>query len=335
MIMFEKRENMNVRIRNSFDKRIKIMFAVFIFLFVFISFFLTGCGKKKAYNGYYIYGLDATEKKIMYEKCSIPKKGKKDALVKKFLSKMQKEPDDINMKKAIPDDVKVDNFDINSSGELSLYFNAAYGNYTGVAEILRRAAIVKTLSQIKEIRGIQFYVSGQPITDSNMNPIGIMTADSFIDNTGGVSDYKQKTTLNVYFSDNTGKSLVVIPVDITYNATIPLEQLAIEQLISGPYTIEGVSKNNVLPTVPRGTVLNKVTVKENTCYVDFSKEFLNKEDNITDYVAIYSVVNTLVELPSVNKVQFSIDGEQVLKYNQNINFGEAFERNLDLVKESK
>ena len=326
---------MDIRIKNIFNKQIKIIFAAVIFLFVCVSFFLTGCGKKTVYKGYYIYGLDATEKKIMYEKCSIPKKGKKEVLIKKFLSKMQKEPDDINMKKAIPDDVKVDNFDINSSGELSLYFNAAYGNYTGVSEILRRAAIVKTLSQIKGIRGVQFYVSGQPITDSNMSPIGIMTADSFIDNTGGVSDYKQKTTLNIYFADSSGKYLVVIPVDITYNATIPLEQLAIEQLISGPYTIEGVSKNNVLPTVPKGTILNKVTVKENTCYVDFSKEFLNKEDNITDYVAIYSVVNTLVELPSVNKVQFSIDGEQVLKYNQNINFGETFERNLDLVKESR
>lgn len=311
------------------------MFAVSILLFVFISFFLTGCGKKTVYKGYYVYGLDATEKKIMFEKCSISKKEKKEICIKKFISCMQKEPNDINMKKAIPDDVKVDNFDINSSGELSLYFNAAYGNYTGVAEILRRAAIVKTLSQIKGIKGVQFYVSGQPLTDSNMNPIGIMTANSFIDNTGGVDDYKQKTTLNVYFSDNTGKSLVVIPVDITYNATISLEQLAIEQLISGPYTIEGVSKNDVLPTIPKGTVLNKVTVKENTCYVDFSKDFLNKEDNITDYVAIYSVVNTLVELPSVNKVQFSIDGEQVLKYNQNINFGETFERNLDLVKENK
>lgn len=82
---------------------------------------------------------------------------------------------------------------------MSLYFNAAYGNYTGVAEILRRAAIVKTLSQIKGIRGVQFYVSGQPLTDSNMEPIGIMTSNSFIDNTGSIGDYKQKTTLNVYF----------------------------------------------------------------------------------------------------------------------------------------
>ena len=72
-----------------------------------------------------------------------------------------------------------------------------------------------------------------------MKPVGIMTADSFIDNTGGVSDYKQKATLNMHFSDETGNSLVIIPV-ITYDATIPiLNNLAIEQLISGPYTIDG------------------------------------------------------------------------------------------------
>lgn len=326
---------MDINAKKIVFNRHKMVCMAAICAFILVSFFLSGCGKKDEYKGYYIYGLDANEKKIMYEKYPISSKQKREVLVNKFLLKMQKEPDDINMKKAIPDDVKVDSFDINSSGELSLYFNAAYGNYTGVAEILRRASIVKTLSQIKGINGVQFYVSGQPITDLNMNPIGIMTADSFIDNTGGVSDYKQQTTLNIYFADKTGKSLVVVPVDITYNATIPLEQLAIEQLISGPYTIEGVSKDKILPTVPKRTVLNKVTVKENTCYVDLSKEFLNKEDNISDYVAVYSVVNTLVELPSVNKVQFSIDGEQVLKYNENINFGEAFERNLDIVKEKK
>ena len=47
--------------------------------------------------------------------------------------------------------------------------------------------------------------------------------------------------------------------------------------------------------------------------MDFSSEFLNKRKSITADVAIYSVVNTLVELPTVNKVQFSIDGGQVLE----------------------
>ena len=198
-------------------------------------------------------------------------------------------------------------------------------------EILRRAAIVKTLCQIPEITGVQFYIAGQPLTGSNMEAVGVMYADDFIDNTGGETSYKQNATLNMYFADHRGTSLVEVPVEITYDAAIPLEQLAIEQLMKGPYSIDGVNKDTVLSTIPEGTRLNKVTVKENTCYVDFSSEFLNKRKAITADVAIYSVVNTLVELPTVNKVQFSIDGEQVLEYSDTMKFGEPFERNLDLV----
>jgi germination protein M len=158
-----------------------------------------------------------------------------------------------------------------------------------------------------------------------------MTADSFIDNTGGETTYKQKATLNMYFSDSTGRNLVKVPVDITYDATIPLEQLAVEQLIKGPYSIDGVDPDKVEATIPEKTDLNKISVKENICYVDFSDEFLDKRTNISAEATIYSVVNTLVELSNINKVQFSINGEQVLLYNDTIDFGSTFERNLDIV----
>lgn len=194
------------------SKRLSI-YAMCICICAVLIFSLSSCGKKETYKWLLcLRSCGKQEKKVMYEKCNISSEDKTAKSIKKFIRKLQREPDNINMKKAIPDDVKVDNFNISPSGELSLYFNAAYGNYTGVSEILRRAAIVKTLSQVKGIKGIQFYVAGQPITDSNMEPVGIMTADSFIDNTGGVSDYKQKATLNMYFSDETGKSLVIVPV---------------------------------------------------------------------------------------------------------------------------
>lgn len=235
------------------------------------------------------------------------------------------------MKNAVPDDVTIDNYVISEEGSLSIYFNSSYGNYTGVPEILRRAAIVKTLCQVPGVEDVQFYVAGQPLTTSNMEAVGIMTASQFIDNTGGETSYKQNATLNMYFSDYKGTALVEVPVEITYDATIPLEQLAIEQLMKGPYSIEGINKKSVLPTIPAGTRLNNVTIKENTCYVDFSSDFLNKRKSVTSDVAIYSVVNTLVELPAINKVQFSIDGGQVLEYSDSVGFGEPFERNLDLV----
>ncbi len=292
----------------------------------------TGCQKNsdEDYKGYYIFGLDANETKVAYEKYT-PVSKNTEELVEEFLNKMSDKPEDVYMKNAVPDDVTIDNYVISEEGSLSIYFNSSYGNYTGVPEILRRAAIVKTLCQIPGVEDVQFYVAGQPLTTSNMEAVGIMTASQFIDNTGGETSYKQNATLNMYFSDYKGTALVEVPVEITYDATIPLEQLAIEQLMKGPYSIEGINKKSVLPTIPAGTRLNNVTVKENTCYVDFSSDFLNKRKSVTSDVAIYSVVNTLVELPAINKVQFSIDGGQVLEYSDSVGFGEPFERNLDLV----
>ena len=291
-----------------------------------------GCSlhKEKEYTGYYVFYPDAKETKVGYEKYT-PSFRKRDDLVNEFLKRLQSEPKDIGLRKAIPDDVTVDEFMFEDSGQLTLYLSSGYGKLKGVSEILRRAAIVKTLCQIRGVSSVQFYVSGQPLTDSNFDAVGYMTADTFIDNTGGETTYKQKATLNMYFSDKTGNNLVKVPVDITYDATIPLEQLAVEQLIRGPYSIDGTDPDKIKATIPEKTQLNKISVKENTCYVDFSEEFLKKRTNISAEATIYSVVDTLAELSNINKVQFSINGEQVLLYNDTIDFGSAFERNLDIV----
>ena len=317
---------------NSSFRKISLIFVCFITM----TLILTGCKSKKSketYNGYYIFGINATETKVSYEKYK-PKSDSSLRLIDEFIKKMQQEPHDLSMKKAIPDDVKIDDSVLTGSGELSLYLNAAYSNYTGTAEILRRAAIVKTLCQIPDVKAVEFYVAGQPLTNSKMETIGLMTSDLFIDNTDGEKSYKQQATLNIYFADSSGTSLIKEPVKIQYDATLPLEELAVRQLIKGPSTVKNINSEKLLPTVPRGTILNKITTKENTCYIDFSDDFLKKPNNITDEVAIYSVVNTLIELPTITKVQFTINGEQVLIYNDKINFGDAFKRNLDIVRKT-
>ncbi len=295
--------------RKKTGKRIQraVMMTGVLLIFVVVFFLVHFLGRQQEeYHGYYIFCIDANETKVQYEKYK-PRKSAAEEMVQEFLDQMQQEPSDISMKKAIPDNVSVDEFSLSDQGELTLYLDSVYGNYDGVNEILRRAAIVKTLCQIKAVDSVQFYVAGQPLTDSNSDAIGFMTADTFIDNTGGES-YQQSATLNMYFAVPKGDELSIVPVEITYDATIPLEQMTIEQLIKGPYSISGITKDQVIPTIPKGTKLNSITVKEHTCYVDFSDEFLKKPDNVSPEVAIYSVVNTLTELPTVNKVQFSIDG---------------------------
>lgn len=303
-----------------------------LLLFPLLFFFLVACGKEKSdYQGYYIYCTDTNETRVEGEEYT-PKSEGTDNLIREFLRQMDREPENISLKKAIPENVMIDDYTINSEGNLCLYWAASYGNYTGISEILRRAAIVKTLCQIPAVETVEFYVAGQPLTDSNMNSVGFMTADSFIDNTGEEA-YTQTTTLMVYFSNKSGTKLKKVPVEITYDATIPLEQLAVEQLIAGPAAIKNISDAELQKTIPEGTEINKISVKENTCYLDFSDDFMDKRPEISDNVAIYSVVNTLTELPNINKVQFSIEGEQVMLYNDYVGFGEPFEVNLDIVQE--
>lgn len=316
-------------------QRYQTKYRVITGLFVLLTLiaFLGSCSfskKEKTYNGYYIYCLDTNETKVEGEQVRIKEKDS-EKLIKIFLKKLQHAPKTVSLKKAIPDNVMVDEFTLGEQGNLCIYWNSAYSNYTGISEILRRAAIVKTLCQIREVNNVEFYVAGQPLTDSNMNAVGYMSAETFIDNTGQ-EDYYQKATLNIYFSDSTGKKLKKVPVDVTYDATISLAQLAVEQLIEGPSAIDDAGTDHLLDTIPDGTKINKISVKDNICFLDLSDDFMEKRSDISDDVALYSVVNTLVDLPNINQVQFNINGEQVLLYDDYVNFGEPFSANLDIIE---
>jgi len=71
--------------------------------------------------------------------------------------------------------------------------------------------------------------------------------------------------------------------------------------------------------------------------VDFNEKFLDKLPNITDKIAIYSIVNTLVELPvlDINKVQFTINSKVQETYREGMEFDVSFERDLSLIEGSK
>lgn len=75
-----------------------------------------------------------------------------------------------------------------------------------------------------------------------------------------------------------------------------------------------------------------MTTKDGICYVNLDKSFLNQKDKVTSDVAIYSIVNSLVELSNVNKVQFSVDGDTNVNYRDNTSLAVPFERNLDIMQ---
>lgn len=280
------------------------------------------------YSIYYINSGDTKIVNIPYT----PIGTSTEALIEEYLEELQKDTNNVSYKKTIPDSITLKEYQMGEDNQLSLYFDAGYMSISKVSEVLMRAAVVKTLCQIEGINAVEFYVNGQPLMNTNEKPIGFMKAEEFIDNTGLENDYLQDTTMTLFFADEKGKSLKEKSINVEFDGSTPMEQLIIELLITGPDIIQGLSENELFPTIPENTVLLKATTKDGVCYVDFNEKFLDKIPGITNEVAIYSVVNSLVELPEVNKVKFWINGEEKKYYRDNIAFDQFFERNLDIVK---
>ena len=216
-------------------------------------------------------------------------------------------------------------YKVNDTGLLSLRFSADYNASQSITEVLRRAAMVKTLCQLEEIVSVEFYIGTQPLLLSNGKPVGMLTAEDFIDSTGENTEFYQEAKVAVYFANESGDALVESNLKITYDGTVSTERLILEQLIEGPV------EKNMQPVIPEGTTLNKVIIRDGICYVDFSENFMEKRSNITAEVAVYSIVNSLTELSNVYKVQFLINGAAKKTY-QNLDFSQAFERNLEIVE---
>ena len=245
---------------------------------------------------------------------------------------IKSQPDDTVgiVKELISNFPKVDGRDFQiKEKQLTLYFSSAYTNFQGTDEVLLRAAIVKTLCQVEGVEYVEFYVEGAPLT-VNGEQVGVMSRLSFMDSIGG-DGYTQEKYVTLYFADTSGTGMKEVTSKLTYDMTVPMARLLVEKLLEGPEELTDVNTSDLRQTVPDGTTLNSLTIRDNVCYVDFSKEFENIQAEVKSEIVIYSIVNTLCELSDVSKVQFTIDGEQKEMYGDTNEFSTPFERNLDLV----
>ncbi len=304
---------------------------------IILLLLLSGCqnkevGEQTLETNYRLYYVNKSYTKVV----SVPyqvetdlkiqdKKELREKMLEEFLEALQTDPDNPDYRKPIPTDVKILESRV-MEGKLSITFNENYSSMERLAEILNRAAIVRTLTQIEGIESIAFQVNDQTLLDSLGQAVGSMKASDFIDDLGGdINDY-HRTTLNLYFANQTGDKLVLESRELVYSNTISIERLVMEQLLSGP-TSEGLQ-----PVLPADMKLISISTKDGICYVNLDNTFLTGSVNTIEAIPIYAIVDSLAELPNVNKVQILINGETNKKYREAISLDTFFERNLDLIE---
>ncbi len=296
-------------------------------LIILSALLCTACGRETQRAGgkiYNIYYVDNNETKTLTREyasgtteCQV--------LLEELLVQLGTVPPKFEYKAPLAGDFELLGYTIDN-GQITMNFDGRYREMEPVREVLMRAAIVRTVTQIPEISHVSFTVQGEPLTDSNGNAIGTMSADLFIDNAGNEINAYEKVNLHLYFANEDGTGLVEENRrNVVYSSNISLEKLVVEKLIAGP------AAEGAYPTVNPQTKIVSASIKDGICYVNLNEDFLNQPYNVGADVTIYSITNSLVELSNVNKVQISINGETNISYREKVNLSSIFERNLDLL----
>lgn len=296
----------------------------FIWLLPMVLLLLLGCGTNEVASEYHIEYLNKEKTRIV-EVSYEPKATDTDGLILEFLAALSSDSDNVEYRKPIPNDVEVTNYSLDGI-LLTVYFDADYSSMNAVEEVLCRAAVVRTMTQIKGVDCVNFYVGDTPLSDVKGNIIGSMTPESFIENPGEQINSIQNTTLTLYFSNENGDGLVKeTRADVYYSSNVSVEKLIMEQLLKGPQT-EGAKS-----AIPEGTRLITVSVVDGVCYVSLDETFKNQDYKVNESVVIYSIVNSLTELPTISKVQISVNGDTSGVYRDNFPLSDMYDRNLEYV----
>lgn len=292
-----------------------------------------GCGNKTVSDGtvYKVYYIAADENSIVPVDVEVPAETAEDPAqtVTYLIEMLSTEPESAEYTAPLND---MSNYRSFSFGENQItvdFGNDYYSSQNDIRNILVRAAVTRTLTQVSGVLSVNFTVDSMSMVDRTGNPIGPMSADSFLENAGAQINAEERTTLILYFANEDGDKLRKVTRTVNYSGNISMDKLVVEQLLLGPSDTE-----DAYPVLGSDVEIINVTTQDGTCYVNLNEAFLNPTLNVSNDVYLYSIVNSLAEVGTVNKVQFLINSESDVIFRESVDLNTQFTRNLDIVEEN-
>ena len=215
-------------------------------------------------------------------------------------------------------------------GRLTIDFNDAYKQMDDTREVLLRAAVVQTMTQITDVREVVFTVAGEALLNSENQAVGPMHASSFINSEGDSINAYQYEALPLYFGSRNGTSLTKQMRNVHYASDDSLEKLVVEQLIAGP------AGSKLTAVVPSDTVVREIRTEGDLCTVNLSSEFNQAVagSSVTPEVTVYAIVNSICEsCEDITKVQIQVEGSSDVLLRDTLDLSQVFSCNSSFIRE--
>lgn len=296
---------------------------------------LSGCtietveGKKgtESSSGYYLYEINESETDIQKKEYT-PSDLSTEGMIRELEQIIGNTNPNMEKLNLLPEGVTISNHEL-SQNILTLNFDISYKDMSIIREMLVRAALVSIFLQVPEVSAVKIKVSGQELTDSKGQVIGPMNQESFAGQMGSERNDYQFISLTLYFTDKTGSVLVPETRKLYYSSNLSKERVVLEQLLKGP-TEEGH-----YPTLPSDLSILSAVNSDGVCYINFGEEFAEETSSALPEVVIYSIVNSIVQVCNVEKVQISIEGDSIRMFRDTMELNKFYELNEELLQKTE
>lgn len=246
-----------------------------------------------------LYFINETKTSIYPEKRDIRYEHKKD-IPELVMQELAKGPTSAG-EKVIPENASW--YISKKHSRIMVDFSKEYLTGDNTMNMLATYAVVKSLCYVDGVGAVKVTVEGEELVGLDDTPIGYLTSNDIdIEQEQGAVVGKN---VKLYFATE-NRTLSEEWRDLKLTDTVPLAESLINELIKGP------EKEGLYPTLSPETKVISVEVTEGVAYVNMSAGFVekNKGDIEKEFAAVYSVVQTLTELPEIEGVQFLIEGKR-------------------------
>ena len=132
--------------------------------------------------------------------------------------------------------------------------------------------------------------------------------------------------VNLYFSDS--QAMYLVAEKRTISQIPSLARQAVIELIKGP------ESSDFYPTIPEETQVNEVYIVDDIAYIDLSEEIFKNHPGGSsgELMTVYSIVNTLTEIPPIKGVQILVGGNEMNTLVGHIDISMPLLRDEDWIK---
>lgn len=220
-----------------------------------------------------------------------------------------------------PEGTRLLGWQLDQDGLLWVDLSESYGDLAGIRLTLADYCITMTLCQIEAVERVSITVSGRQLSYRYRQELEAGQAVL-----SGAEEQPVEVSAMLYFPRAAGRGLGFEARVLQLTEGDVLAEAVVRALMDGP---EG---EQLAAVIPEGTQLNAAQMEDGVCVLDFSQALLDGMPETAEGQAllVYSIVNTLGNLESVESVRFQVEGQPLSAYGT-VDLSEPLEPDFGLV----